>query len=145
MEVYSRPIFKILGFVVLGLLAIDTFIGFPQVKDVLAKPFQLHSQQAATVANQAGSSAWALVPGNAERMVIDLVSEAKMSLDIAAYEFTNKEIAEAVRAVENRGIKVRIVMDMNDSTGSTTQGLFRLTTMCRCVLQAHVTKLRTRN
>ena len=102
---FVRRILKIMSFLGLGLLGAGAFMGFPQVKDALAKPSQSSSHQAAAVSNQEGTITVGFSPGNAERMVIDLVNEAKVSLDVAAYEFTNKGIAEAVRAAQNRGVK----------------------------------------
>lgn len=121
---FARRILKLLGVVGVGLLGTGAFMGFPQVKDALAKPFQSHSQQAAAVSNQAGTVTVGFSPGNAERMVIDLVNESKVSLDVAAYEFTNKQIAEAVRAAQNRGVKVRVVMDRERLNGKYNAGTF---------------------
>ena len=121
---FARRILKIMGFLGFGLLGAGAFMGFPQVKDALAKPFQSSSHQAAAVSNQSGSITVGFSPGNAERMVIDLVNESRVTLDIAAYEFTNKGIAEAVRAAHQRGVKVRIVMDQERLNGKYNAGTF---------------------
>ena len=121
---FARRILKIMGFLGFGLLGAGAFMGFPQVKDALAKPFQSSSHQAAAVSNQADTITVGFSPGNAERMVIDLVNEAKVSLDVGAYEFTNKGIAEAVRAAQNRGVKVRVVMDHERLNGKYNAGTF---------------------
>ena len=58
-------------------------------------------------------------PGSAVGLVLAVLNAARSGspLDMAAYEFTHKEIAEAVVAAHRRGAKVRVVVDQERISG----------------------------
>ena len=49
--------------------------------------------------------------GTAVKVVLDVIGEAKSSILMACYEFTDRDIAEALEAAAHRGVKVQIVAD----------------------------------
>ncbi len=49
--------------------------------------------------------------GSSLEMVLKAISYAKSTLDVACYEFTDRDIAAALEAAAHHGIKVRIVAD----------------------------------
>jgi phosphatidylserine/phosphatidylglycerophosphate/cardiolipin synthase-like enzyme len=49
--------------------------------------------------------------GTARNLVVQFVQEAKSTLDIMAYEWTAKDITNAVAEAVRRGVKVRLVAD----------------------------------
>nr|WP_232037491.1 phospholipase D family protein [Candidatus Erwinia haradaeae] len=60
-------------------------------------------------------------PGQtAKQIVLLAISEAKKSIDIAAYSFTSKPIALALIDAQNRGINVRLVADKKSNSSKYT-------------------------
>ncbi|MGP1945592.1 MAG: phospholipase D family protein [Arsenophonus sp. ER-EMS1-MAG3] len=55
-------------------------------------------------------------PGEAEKIILLAIKEAKVSIDIAAYSFTSKSITLALINAKNRGIKIRIVADKRSNS-----------------------------
>jgi phosphatidylserine/phosphatidylglycerophosphate/cardiolipin synthase-like enzyme len=49
--------------------------------------------------------------GSSLKVVLDSIASAKSSILVACYEFTSRDIAEALEAAAHRGVKVRIVAD----------------------------------
>jgi phosphatidylserine/phosphatidylglycerophosphate/cardiolipin synthase-like enzyme len=54
---------------------------------------------------------WFSPKGGCADAVVDQVKSAKKTLDIQAYEFTNLAIAKAVGEAQERGVKVRAILD----------------------------------
>lgn len=49
--------------------------------------------------------------GTAVKLVLQVIGEAKSSVLVACYEFTDRDIAEALEVAAHRGVKVQIVAD----------------------------------
>lgn len=49
--------------------------------------------------------------GTALKLVIDLIGQARSSILVACYEFTDRDMAAAIEEAAHRGVKVRIVAD----------------------------------
>ncbi|XZR52785.1 MAG: phospholipase D family protein [Enterobacteriaceae bacterium] len=57
-------------------------------------------------------------PGNtAENIILKSINNSKKTIDIAAYSFTNKNIAMLLIKAHNRGIKIRVVADKKSNIG----------------------------
>lgn len=59
--------------------------------------------------------------GTSLEVVLKAISSAKSTLLVAAYEFTSREIAEALESAAHRGVKVRIVADFKASKDKYSQ------------------------
>jgi phosphatidylserine/phosphatidylglycerophosphate/cardiolipin synthase-like enzyme len=59
--------------------------------------------------------------GSALQVVLDSIASAKTSILVACYEFTSRDIAEALEAAAHRGVKVRIVADYKAAQGKYSQ------------------------
>lgn len=55
-------------------------------------------------------------PGNAEDVVVRAIDSARQSIDLAAYSFTSKPIAQALLRAHKRGVQVRAVLDKSQRT-----------------------------
>jgi phosphatidylserine/phosphatidylglycerophosphate/cardiolipin synthase-like enzyme len=55
--------------------------------------------------------------GTAQALVLDTLKQARQQLDVAAYSFTSKVIAEAVRDAKQRGVVVRVIADAEENSG----------------------------
>ncbi|SBW10653.1 Phosphatidylserine/phosphatidylglycerophosphate / cardiolipin synthase [uncultured delta proteobacterium] len=55
--------------------------------------------------------------GNAESIILNGISQAKTSIEVAAYSFTSKPISLALLDAHKRGVKVRVVADERSNTG----------------------------
>jgi phosphatidylserine/phosphatidylglycerophosphate/cardiolipin synthase-like enzyme len=53
--------------------------------------------------------------GSAQRLVIKVIDAAQHSIEIAAYEFTSKPIADALIRAAGRGVKVYLVADAREN------------------------------
>ena len=53
--------------------------------------------------------------GSAQRLVIKAIDAARHSIEIAAYEFTSKPIADALIEAARRGVKVYLVADAKEN------------------------------
>lgn len=58
-----------------------------------------------------GSSDSTLYTGGIDGALVDAINGARGTLDIAAYEFNNELLTEAVLAAHDRGVRVRVVTD----------------------------------
>lgn len=56
--------------------------------------------------------------GDAHSLVMNLINEARSSIDMVAYSFTSKPIAVALGNAQKRGVKVRVVADNEQSAKS---------------------------
>lgn len=56
--------------------------------------------------------------GAALHNVLDAIQSAKTHIDLAAYSFTSKEVAQALVQAAHRGVQVRVVADKKDNQGS---------------------------
>lgn len=55
--------------------------------------------------------------GTAQALVLETIKQARQQLDVAAYSFTSKVIAEAVRDAKQRGVVVRVIADAEANSG----------------------------
>lgn len=57
-------------------------------------------------------------PGEtAQALVLETLKQARQQLDVAAYSFTSKVVAEAVRDAKRRGVVVRVIADAEANSG----------------------------
>lgn len=63
-------------------------------------------------------------PGNAEALVINTISSARTSIELAAYSFTSKPVAQALVQARRRGVAVRVVMDKKQRTARYSSATF---------------------
>jgi|GEM_PF-5493779 len=57
-------------------------------------------------------------PGNSATLnVLNVANSAHSSLDVAAYGFTSRQVAEALLAAQQRGVKVRELADAEYNGG----------------------------
>lgn len=49
--------------------------------------------------------------GSAQRLIVNLIAGAGQTLDVAAYEFTSRPVAQALISQSQRGVAVRLVAD----------------------------------
>lgn len=54
---------------------------------------------------------------SAKDVVLQAINDARSSLYIAAYQYTDKDIIQAVVAAKNRGVKVAVVLDRTQANG----------------------------
>lgn len=59
--------------------------------------------------------------GSALATVLHAIASAKVSIRVACYEFTSRDIAEALEAAAHRGVRVRIVADRKASESRYSQ------------------------
>ena len=75
-----------------------------------------------------GAVAFAFSPGagdqTAEALVLEMISSAKHSIHLAAYSFTSKPIAEALRDASRRGVTVMVVLDKSNKTAKYSGATF---------------------
>ena len=57
----------------------------------------------------------AFTPGHALRLVLDTIRGAKATLLVAAYSFTSKPVAAALRDAQRRGVQVFVVVDAGEA------------------------------
>jgi phosphatidylserine/phosphatidylglycerophosphate/cardiolipin synthase-like enzyme len=55
--------------------------------------------------------------GGVERHVVSLIDSATLSIEMAAYQFTNVYIEKALLEAAKRGVKVSLVMDRSETIG----------------------------
>jgi phosphatidylserine/phosphatidylglycerophosphate/cardiolipin synthase-like enzyme len=85
-----------------------------------AAPAQLAPTPLAT---QAVVSA-AFTPGKALPLVLDTIRGARSSILVAAYSFTSRPIATALRDAARRGVKVFVLVDSDEATKSYSAARF---------------------
>lgn len=49
--------------------------------------------------------------GGIQKTVVETLDNAKKTIDVMAYSYTNEAIGEAIRRAKTRGVKVRIIID----------------------------------
>lgn len=54
---------------------------------------------------------------SAKDVVLKAVNDSKKSLRVAAYQYTNPDILQAIISAKNRGVDVQIILDQNQSNG----------------------------
>lgn len=112
-------------FIFLSMLgAGGAYVGWPQVKNAIAQ--QSLSGPVGAKIKHTGAVTVGFSPGNAESLVVQVINGAKSgsTLDLAAYEFTSKPIAEAVRAAHLRGATVRVLIDQERLAGKYNAGTY---------------------
>jgi phosphatidylserine/phosphatidylglycerophosphate/cardiolipin synthase-like enzyme len=57
----------------------------------------------------------AFTPGNALPLVLETIRTAKSTLLVAAYSFTSRPVATALRAAQRRGVQVFVVVDAGEA------------------------------
>jgi len=65
-----------------------------------------------------GDVAIGFSPGTGVSLVIKTIQSATQTLDVAAYEFTHQEIAQAIVNALKRGVHVRVLIDQERANGS---------------------------
>ena len=80
----------------------------------------LAERQAPEVANLSGSTITALFSpkGGIEQQILTSMAAAVETIEMAAYAFTNENIAKALIDAVKRGVKVSLVMDKSQTKGS---------------------------
>ena len=53
--------------------------------------------------------------GGCQQAVIEQISKAKKTIDVAIYHLTSREIAQALIEAKNRGVAIRIFMDKGEA------------------------------
>ncbi|MBT2305308.1 phospholipase D family protein [Variovorax paradoxus] len=66
----------------------------------------------------------AFTPGQALPLVLDTIRGARSSILVAAYSFTSRPIATALRDAARRGVKVFVLVDADESTRSYSAARF---------------------
>ena len=56
------------------------------------------------------------------QLIIDAINASKTSIDIALYEFRNRDILKALREAKERGVRIRVVMDFGNTFPSKREG-----------------------
>lgn len=62
--------------------------------------------------------------GEATDAVVGVIREAKNTIQVAAYSFTSRPIAEALVTASRRGVDVRVVLDKSNETGRYSAATF---------------------
>jgi phosphatidylserine/phosphatidylglycerophosphate/cardiolipin synthase-like enzyme len=93
----------------------ETISSTPSPKNIQTSSQQSQTQQSAGISVQ-----YYFPRGgqNPEPVLIGLINSAKSSLDIAIYEFTDKNISDAVINAKKRGVTVRVISDKECSSES---------------------------
>ncbi|RYE42940.1 MAG: phospholipase D family protein [Hyphomicrobiales bacterium] len=73
------------------------------------------SSPAQFVAASQSSVAVAFTPGRALPMVLDTIRSARSTILVAAYSFTSKPVATALRDASRRGVKVFVLADAEEA------------------------------
>lgn len=75
--------------------------------------------------NAAGSIEVAFSPkGGGAELVIKAIKEAKKSVQVQAYSFTNSDIAQALAAAKKSGVEVRVILDKSQESEKYTSATF---------------------
>ena len=87
---------------------------------VAAQPSQRGAPAASPPARQGAAAstniAAAFTPGDALPLVLDTIRSARATLYVAAYSFTSKPVATALRDAQRRGVRVFVVVDASEAT-----------------------------
>ena len=73
---------------------------------------------------QATSYSAAFTPGQALPLVLDTIRGARSTLLVAAYAFTSRPVAVALRDAQRRGVKVFVVVDAGEAAKSYSAARF---------------------
>ena len=109
-----------------GTQPVKTAGGNPAVAQVKAAklPMPAEIKQPRTV-KAAGTVEVAFSPnGGGAGIIIKAVGEAKKSIRVQAYSFTNADIAKALVEAKKRGVEVRIVLDKSQETEKYSSATF---------------------
>ncbi|MFW5392920.1 phospholipase D family protein [Yersinia sp. 2544 StPb PI] len=79
---------------------------------VITVPFILLCSSLANAGVQVGFSP----DGGAEPLVLNTLSQATVSIDLAAYAFTSKQVATVLLAAKRRGVSVRVLADKQSAS-----------------------------
>ena len=60
----------------------------------------------------------------ATKAVVNLINSAKVSIKVAAYSFTSPEIAQALIAAYEKGLRVQVVLDKSNDTNQYSAATF---------------------
>ena len=60
----------------------------------------------------------------ATEAIVNLISEAKQTIRVAAYSFTSKDIAAALLQAHKRGVDVQVVLDKSNAKAKYTSATF---------------------
>src|SRR3972149_3134063 len=63
-------------------------------------------------------------PGGDKNQFLQGIQEAKTSIDIAAFQFTSGDLAEALLLAKDRGVRVRLLLDHQESQKPTSLAPF---------------------
>lgn len=66
----------------------------------------------------AGPQVYFSPQGGVEECIVDQISDCRRSLDVAVYSITSPEIAQALLAAHKRGVKIRVISDKVQSSGT---------------------------
>ena len=81
----------------------------------------------AAIAFQADINAVCFSPnGNCTNVIVEQIDKAKSEVLIQAYSFTSAPIAKALVSAYKRGIKVEVILDKSNVTGSYSSATFLL-------------------
>ena len=61
--------------------------------------------------------------GGCEKKVVELMTSATQTIDVAIYSLNNKAILESVKAAHKRGVKIRILLDRLQASGNREETL----------------------
>lgn len=62
--------------------------------------------------------------GGCQQAIIDAITEAGSTIDVAMYTFTEGDIANALIAAKNRGLEVRVVLDGENVNGTYSKATY---------------------
>ncbi|MEJ8815253.1 phospholipase D family protein [Variovorax ureilyticus] len=79
------------------------------------EPVPTFASQALAPAPSTPVYAAAFTPGQALPLVLDTIRNAKSTLLVAAYSFTSKPVATALRDAQRRGVQVFVVVDAGEA------------------------------
>jgi len=76
-----------------------------------------HREFKPPAAQEDGISVYFSPHGGAMAAILEEINQAQKSIDVQAYLLTSKEIADALKAAHDRGVRVRIILDKNHLGG----------------------------
>ncbi|MDM0001151.1 phospholipase D family protein [Variovorax sp. J22P240] len=87
-------------------------------------PRQLPAAPPAATSTAAATASAAFTPGQALPLVLETIRGARTSIVVAAYAFTSRPIAVALRDAQRRGVQVRVVVDAGEARHGDTAARF---------------------
>jgi phosphatidylserine/phosphatidylglycerophosphate/cardiolipin synthase-like enzyme len=60
-----------------------------------------------------------------EKMMEDVINNAKSSLDIAIYSLTKKDIVDSIAAAKDRGVQVRLITDQTEAKSKSQSAMLK--------------------